>query len=271
LKIRKVCASITYDYIRGAYLIGGEKVNLFSITDVGRKRELNEDYIYVSDKPVGNLPNLFIVADGMGGHNAGDYASKHAVEKVVEVIENYIDEYDAENILQRAIDEANTYINQKSMHDKKLKGMGTTLVAATINENYVTVANVGDSRMYILNDFITQITKDHSLVEEMVEMGGLDREAARTHPDKNIITRAVGVKEYVLVDFFDLHITKNEKLLLCTDGLTNMLSDDQIHRIVIKSSSLEEAGKKLIEAANENGGRDNIAVVLVEPFGGQND
>ncbi|MBO5031702.1 MAG: Stp1/IreP family PP2C-type Ser/Thr phosphatase [Lachnospiraceae bacterium] len=246
-------------------------MKLFSITDVGRRREINEDYIYTSDKPVGHLPNLFIVADGMGGHNGGDYASKHAVEKAVEVIGNDTQEYDAENILQKAIDDANTYINKMSRMNEKLKGMGTTFVAATVEDNRVTVANVGDSRLYVINDFITQITKDHSLVEEMVDMGGIDRETARTHPDKNIITRAVGVKEYVLVDFFDVHISEKEKLLLCTDGLTNMLKDDEIHRIINSSSSLEEAGKRLIEAANANGGRDNIAVVLVEPFGGQND
>ena len=252
-------------------LIGGEKVKLFSITDIGRRREIYEDYLFTSDKPVGNLPNLFIVADGMGGHNAGDYASKHAVEKAVSAIEQYTDEYDAENILQKAIDDANTHINQISRHSSKYKGMGTTFVAVTFDGCHVTVANVGDSRMYVVNDFITQITKDHSLVEEMVDMGGIDREAARVHPDKNIITRAIGVKEYVLVDFFDVHIGLAEKLLLCTDGLTNMLKDDEIHRIIMDSSSLEEAGRRLIEAANENGGRDNIAVVLVEPFGGQND
>ena len=252
-------------------LIGGEKVKLFSITDIGRRREINEDYLFTSDKPVGNLPNLFIVADGMGGHNAGDYASKHAVEKAVSAIEQYTDEYDAENILQKAIDDANTHINQISRHSSKYKGMGTTFVAVTFDGCHVTVANVGDSRMYVVNDFITQITKDHSLVEEMVDMGGIDREAARVHPDKNIITRAIGVKEYVLVDFFDVHIGLAEKLLLCTDGLTNMLKDDEIHRIIMDSSSLEEAGRRLIEAANENGGRDNIAVVLVEPFRGQND
>lgn len=249
----------------------GEIVKLFAITDVGRRREINEDYVYASDKPVGNLPNLFIVADGMGGHNAGDYASKHAVEKVVEVVRAYTQEEDAENILQKAIDDANTYINKIARENVSLKGMGTTFVAATIDGHYVTVANVGDSRMYVINDFITQITKDHSLVEEMIDMGGIDREAARNHPDKNIITRAVGVKEYVLVDFFDIHIGGKEKFLLCTDGLTNMLKDDEIHRIIVGSSSLEEAGKRLIDAANERGGRDNIAVVLVEPFGGQDD
>ena len=248
-------------------------MKLFSITDVGKRREINEDYIYTSEKPVGNLPNLFMVADGMGGHNAGDYASQHAVEKVVEVIEGYTQETDSENILQKAIDDANTHINQMAKSNERLKGMGTTLVAVTVDveENHVLVANVGDSRMYIINDFITQITKDHSLVEEMVDMGGIDREAARLHPDKNIITRAVGVKEYVLVDFFDITISEKEMLLLCTDGLTNMLKDKEIHRIIRESADIEEAGRRLIDAANANGGRDNIAVVLVEPFGGQDD
>ena len=248
-------------------------MKLFSITDVGKRREINEDYIYTSEKPVGNLPNLFMVADGMGGHNAGDYASRHAVEKVVEVIEGYTQETDSENILQKAIDDANTHINQMAKSNERLKGMGTTLVAVTVDveENHVLVANVGDSRMYIINDFITQITKDHSLVEEMVDMGGIDREAARLHPDKNIITRAVGVKEYVLVDFFDITISEKEMLLLCTDGLTNMLKDKEIHRIIRESADIEEAGRRLIDAANANGGRDNIAVVLVEPFGGQDD
>ena len=244
-------------------------MKVFSITDKGKKRVINEDYICVSEGPVGNLPNLFMVADGMGGHNAGDFASKHAIEKIVEAIRNCTQETDAENILQKAIDDANAYIYAMARSDSTKKGMGTTLVAVTVKENHVTVANVGDSRMYVLNDFITQITKDHSLVEEMIDMGGIDREAARIHPDKNIITRAVGVKEYVIVDFFDVNISDKEILLLCTDGLTNMLSDSEIHSIVSESPSIDEAGKRLINAANANGGRDNIAVVLVEPSRGK--
>ena len=146
--------------------------------------------------------------------------------------------------------------------------MGTTLVVATLKDGVVTVANIGDSRMYVVNHDIKQITKDHSLVEEMVTMGGIDREAARTHPDKNIITRAIGVKELVLADFFAVRLEKEDKLLLCTDGLTNMLKDDEIHHIIENNKDVETAARALIEAANENGGRDNIAVVLVEPFGG---
>ena len=243
----------------------------FSITDVGKRREINEDYIYTSEKPVGNLASLFIVADGMGGHNAGEYASKHTVEKVVEVIENLKEENDSENLIQRAIDEANTHIYRLSRIDDCLRGMGTTLVVVSCKDDIVTIANVGDSRMYVINDTIKQITVDHSLVEEMVIKGAIDRETARNHPDKNMITRAIGVKEYVLIDFFEIHIEKNDKLLLCTDGLTNMLTDDEIHQIIKESTNISEAGNRLVDKANENGGRDNIAVVLVEPFGGQND
>lgn len=240
----------------------------FAITDVGKRRELNEDYIYTSDKMIGNLSNLFIVADGMGGHNAGDYASRYTVEKVIETVEELENERDIEEIMQEAIYRANAYIYEKARTDIKLSGMGTTLVIASIKNQEVLVANIGDSRMYVINKNITQITKDHSLVEEMVTMGGLDKEAARNHPDKNIITRAIGVKEFVLADFFEVKLEKEDKILLCTDGLTNMLNDDEIHRIVQSNEDVETAAKALIVAANEKGGRDNIAVVLIEPFGG---
>ena len=240
----------------------------FAITDVGKRRELNEDYIYTSDKMIGNLSNLFIVADGMGGHNAGDYASRYTVEKVIETVEELENERDIEEIMQEAIYRANAYIYEKARTDIKLSGMGTTLVIASIKNQEVLVANIGDSRMYVINKNITQITKDHSLVEEMVTMGGLDKEAARNHPDRNIITRAIGVKEFVLADFFEVKLEKEDKILLCTDGLTNMLNDDEIHRIVQSNEDVETAAKALIAAANEKGGRDNIAVVLIEPFGG---
>lgn len=243
----------------------------FSVTDIGKRRKINEDYIYTSDEPIGNLSSLFIVADGMGGHNAGEYASMHAVNKVVETIEKIRDERDPENIIQSAIDESNAYVYRLSRTDERFSGMGTTLVVASCKDNKVVIANVGDSRLYVVNESIKQITVDHSLVEEMVAKGIIDKEAARNHPDKNMITRAIGVKEYVLIDFFEICVESNDKILICTDGLTNMLTDDEIHQIINKSTDISEAGNRLIDAANENGGRDNIAVVLVEPFGGQND
>ena len=244
-------------------------MKFYAITDIGRKRELNEDYIYTSGQPIGALPNLFIVADGMGGHKAGDYASMHTVDRFVEVIRELGEEHGVQDAINEAVTAANAYIYQRSRENSNLSGMGTTLVLASCIGNEAIVANIGDSRLYLVNDAMTQITRDHSLVEEMVTLGGIDREMARNHPDKNIITRAVGVKEKVAADFFEVDLTKGDKLLLCSDGLTNMLRDEEIYQIIQNNKELEQAAKAVVDAANENGGRDNIAVVLVEPFGGQ--
>lgn len=237
----------------------------FSITDIGKKRQLNQDYVYTSEMPVGNLPNVFIVADGMGGHNAGDYASKYTVETIVQEITKAQDDNPV-TIIKNAIGIANEHIRQKAGEDVHLYGMGTTLVVATCIGNMLQVANVGDSRLYVVNDKITQITRDHSLVEEMIRMGGIDRESARSHPDKNIITRAIGASETVKVDFFTVKLQKGDIVLMCSDGLTNMLEDEEIRMILNGQRDIVEKAEELIRAANNNGGNDNIAVVLIEPF-----
>ena len=237
----------------------------FSITDIGKRRKLNQDYVYTSEMPIGNLPNVFIVADGMGGHKAGDYASKYTVETICSQIENSF-EKNPVLILEKAIGEANSHIRQKANEDEALDGMGTTVVVATCFGKYLKVANVGDSRLYIVNDTITQITKDHSLVEEMVRMGGIDKETARNHPDKNIITRAVGAKDTVDIDFFDVELKEGDIILMCTDGLTNMLEDEEIRMILNGQRDIVEKAQELVKAANNNGGKDNISVILIEPF-----
>ena len=147
-----------------------------------------------------------------------------------------------------------------------MAGMGTTIVVTTIVGNYVYVANVGDSRLYLMDSKLRQITKDHSLVQEMVRLGELREEEARNHPDKNIITRALGAKRGVNIDFFDLKLEPGSQILMCSDGLSNMLTDQEMEEILRGSDSLQKKGEKLIELANENGGRDNIAVILIEPF-----
>ena len=237
----------------------------FSITDIGRKRKLNQDFVYSCERPVGNLPNLFLVADGMGGHNAGDYASKYTVETIVEEISRSF-EKNPVRILKKAIETANAQIREKAMEEEALSGMGTTVVAATCLGRYLQVANVGDSRLYVVNDKITQITRDHSLVEEMVRMGGIDRESARNHPDKNIITRAIGAQDTVEVDFFNVELEKGDIVLMCSDGLTNMLEDEEIRMILSGQRDIVEKAEELIKAANNNGGKDNIAVIIIEPF-----
>ena len=240
-------------------------VRSYATTDIGRKRQLNQDFIYLSEVPVGNLPNVFIVADGMGGHNAGDFASRYAVETVVEEIEISF-EKNPVKILGRAIERANTLIRKRAQEDISCSGMGTTMVIATCIGRYLEVANVGDSRLYIVNDRIRQITKDHSLVEEMVRMGGIDRASARNHPDKNIITRAIGARDHVEADFFNLELQMGDMVLLCSDGLTNMMDDETIHRILKGGGSLKDRVEELVRVANQNGGKDNISVIVIEPL-----
>ena len=236
----------------------------FSITDIGRKRKQNQDYVFTSERAIGNLPNLFIVADGMGGHKAGEYASKYTVETICNCVERSF-EKNPMLILQKAIETANIHIRRRASADESLEGMGTTVVAATCLGMQLQVANVGDSRLYVVNEGIRQITRDHSLVEEMVRMGGINREAARNHPDKNIITRAIGANDTVEADFFTVELTAGDIVLLCSDGLTNMLEDQEIQEILGGYGELPEKAQRLIETANAHGGKDNIAVILIEP------
>ena len=161
---------------------------------------------------------------------------------------------------------ANTEIIKEASSDPHLKGMGTTVVAATIVNQMMYFANVGDSRLYLINQGILQLTKDHSLVEEMVRLGGIKPEEAKHHPDKNIITRAIGAKENVEVDFYEHRLKRGDIILMCTDGLSNMVEDEELFHIVQGSRDIVEAGTSLVAAAKENGGTDNIGVVLAEPF-----
>lgn len=245
-------------------------IKSFSVTDIGRKRKLNQDFVYSSDETVGNLKNVYIVADGMGGHQAGDYASKCTVETMVREIKGCFEQSPI-RILSRAIRIANDQVRRKAREDESLYGMGTTVVAATVLGKYLQVANVGDSRLYIINEEVRQITRDHSLVEEMVRMGGLDREAARNHPDKNIITRAIGARDTIEIDFFNEELKSGDLILMCSDGLTNMLEDEEIGRILKTPGTIEERAERLIDAANQNGGRDNIAVILIDAFARENE
>ncbi len=241
-------------------------MRVYSATDVGQRRKLNQDYVFASLEPVGNLPNLFVVADGMGGHNAGDYASSHAVQILVDEIRKDAD-FNPIRVIRHAIETANTEIIEQAQSDARYKGMGTTIVVSTIVGNYAYVANVGDSRLYIIQDGIHQVTKDHSLVQEMVRIGELQPAEARNHPDKNIITRALGAERTVDIDFFDMKLEPESTILMCSDGLTNMVEDAKIEDIITgQSENLEKKGEKLLAEANSNGGKDNIAIVLIEPF-----
>lgn len=236
----------------------------YAKTDIGAKRQTNQDYIFCSMQPVGSLPNLFIVADGMGGHKAGDLASRYTVEKFLDFVKGS----EAENpisIIEEAVRYANLALMDKAKESIDYEGMGTTLVVATFIDKSLYIANVGDSRLYIVNNEIQQITRDHSLVEEMINLGEIDRRNARTHEKKNIITRAIGVDSEVVADFFEVEYSKGDIILMCSDGLSNMIEDEDMKMIINEGNDVSEIANKLIEVANNNGGKDNISVVLVEP------
>ncbi len=234
----------------------------YALTDIGRRRQVNQDYIFESTGPVGAFPNLFILADGMGGHRAGDFASKYLVETMVGYISKNR-ELDTVRVMRNALMLSNAMIYHKSIKESELSGMGSTLVAAVIEGNVLTVCNVGDSRLYLIRDDITQVTKDHSYVEEMVEKGMMQRGSEEYLQKKRYVTRAVGSEEDVRADFFEVDLEDGDYILLCSDGLTNMVDDDRLLSIILGNGSLEYKGRSLVNEANQNGGIDNIAVILI--------
>jgi serine/threonine protein phosphatase PrpC len=230
-------------------------------TDTGRQRRDNEDNAFV------RAP-LFVVADGMGGAQAGEVASKLAVE---EFQEDLGDQGSAEERLIDRIRAANRRIYELSRTQHEHAGMGTTLTAAYLDDDHLAVAHVGDSRAYIFRDGqLTRLTQDHSLVEELVRQGKLTEEQAAEHPQRSIITRALGIEDDVDVDTWTYPVRADDVVLLCSDGLTSMIGEEQIIRILGEEPELQHAAAALIEAANHAGGRDNITVILfrLEDVGG---
>lgn len=233
-----------------------------AMTDVGQIRKENQDSIFCSNDSVGILPNLYIVADGMGGHRAGEIASSSAIDAFVKNVKE-TELKEIFSVLEESVLAANAYILELSNEQKAYEGMGTTMVVLVVCENRAYIANVGDSRMYLIRDEIRQITKDHSLVQEMVVSGELDYESARRHKNKNVITKAVGAEEKVVADYFTIEINNEDILMLCSDGLTNMLEDVEIFSYIKNGETFEETAENLISVANQKGGTDNISVLLV--------
>ena len=234
-----------------------------ALTDVGRTRLVNQDTVYISDTPIGVLPNLYIVADGMGGEKAGDYASKSLIGYMLTYIEHTMKM--PVMAIQESIEYANANLFAEGSKNPNLSGMGTTVVAACIIDNILHVFNVGDSRCYVLDEnSISQITKDHSLVEMLVSKGEITRESAEYKENKSKITRAVGAEEKVLIDSFEVELFGNEYVLLCSDGLTNMVDDRKILNIISSSAGVKSSAKRLVEEANLSGGSDNISILLID-------
>ncbi len=237
----------------------------YALTDTGRVRSMNQDYIYASPEKVGSLPDLFLVADGMGGHKAGDYASRFMVENLV-VYLNHRQGGPCVTQLKDGIKTVNKALYEMSLEREEFQGMGCTLVAAVIEDGVLYAANIGDSRLYLIHDgVIRQITRDHSYVEEMVAMGMMKRGSADYNRKKNIITRAAGIQADIEPDFFEEELGPEDYILLCSDGLSNMVDNDTMCSIILSEGTLKEKAERLIAEANERGGTDNIAAVLVKP------
>ena len=228
---------------------------------------MNQDYVFVSEGPVGNLPNLSQSRTEWAAITPVTMHPSHAVRILVDEIREDAD-YNPVKVIRHAIEAANTEIRNRAQEDENLRGMGTTMVVATIVDQYAYVANVGDSRLYVIQDGIRQVTRDHSLVQEMVRMGEISEAEARNHPDKNIITRALGAEKTVDVDFFDLKLEKGCTILNVFRTVSAIWLKMRRSRRSISDpeADIDQKGSALLREANQNGGKDNIAVVLVEPF-----
>ena len=239
-------------------------MKIFSKSDIGLVRSSNQDSFFAGELPDGAV--FGIVCDGMGGANAGNVASETAVKIISEyILHSYrigMDEFEAEKMLKNAIESANFEIYELASSNEELSGMGTTAVIALVQDKKAIIANVGDSRIYLLKDDISQLTRDHSVVQSLIESGKLTPEAAKVHPRKNVITRAIGAEESVIADTSAIELDDVSALLLCSDGLSSFVDKETVLK-VFKENKAEAVPEKLIKLANKAGGGDNITVVLL--------
>ena len=233
-------------------------------TNIGIVRKNNEDSIFLSNDKIGDLPNLYIVADGMGGHSAGEVASINSIKYFLTYLRrNSLVEDDYLDFLISAVNYSNLKVLGKSLKNKAYEGMGTTFTACTIIENKLYIIHIGDSRLYLIRDGeIDQLTSDHSYVWELVKSGKITNKEAKKHRDRNVVLTALGTEETILVDGIVKNIKDNDIILICSDGLSDMVFDEDILKI-INESDFESALDKLIEVSNINGGYDNISAILV--------
>lgn len=244
------------------------KLQIGNLSDVGRKRTVNEDY-YGSFS--GKFGNLIIVCDGMGGHKGGATASRLAVETIKLHFEQLNEKFNPKEELKKALDKSNENILQKAAESEELKEMGSTAVVLLIKDNFAYYAHIGDSRIYLIRkNKIYQLTKDHSLVQQLIDSGIIDEEAAKNHPQKNVITRSLGAEGKNQPEIAEpISIFKNDIFILCTDGLTAYLSDEELQKIA-SENDVQNACKTMIDLANERGGKDNITVQIIKVVKGKN-
>lgn len=241
-------------------------IKAYAKSDVGKVREMNQDYYYISNSL--DEVQLYILADGMGGYNGGEIASKIAVETAKNYIENNFKEIekDRDSIIQllgSSMEYANMVVYEKSQEKPELHGMGTTLEICLIYNNKVYIGHIGDSRIYrIRKEFIRKLTQDHSYVQKLVKEGKITKEQAEVHPQKNMLTRALGCNAFVEPNVMVKGFLKDDILVMCSDGLTNMVKTEIIYQEA--SKNIEQAPKELVRIANENGGKDNVTVVIIK-------
>lgn len=231
----------------------------YYLSDIGNNRTLNEDYIACYEDS--NF-KIFVIADGMGGYNAGEIASKVSAETVISYFKDNYNEIDLPKTLEESICIANEKVYELSKSNDSLKGMGTTITVAVIKNNELYVANIGDSSCFIIkNNEILKITKDHSFVQELIDIGTLKEEDAKNHPQKNVLTRALGISLEVKIDIFKPEFCKLDKVILCTDGLTNYVDKVEILNVVNLNNN-REVCEELINLSKIRGGRDNISIIV---------
>lgn len=241
-------------------------MKVFAKSDIGKAREMNQDAYYASQPS--ETVGLYIVADGMGGYNGGEVASTLAVTTAKNYIENNFAQIEhtrkkIEELVKNAIEYANMVVYEKSKKVKILEGMGTTMEVALVKDNRVYIGHVGDSRIYrIRKNFIRKLTTDHSYVEKLVKDGTITREEALHHPKKNMLTKALGCTSFVEPDTMVKGFLKDDILVITSDGLTNMVKDEEIYNTI--TENIDTAAETLLEKANEAGGLDNITVIIVQ-------
>ena len=232
------------------------------LSDIGNGRKTNEDSVGYFE---GIDFEIYAVADGMGGHNAGEVASQQAINLIIEYIKQNQQGLELKEVLSEGIKSANKKIYDMASESDALKGMGTTITICFKKQDKMVVANVGDSSCYVIdsNRKLSKITKDHSLVQQLLDNGTITEEKARNHPNKNIITRALGTNEVVEVDLFDVDLSNIIKCILCTDGLTNDVTYDEMYDIIMGNDN-DSSCKMLVDLSKSKGGRDNISVIVFE-------
>lgn len=241
-------------------------IKAYAKTDIGKVREINQDYYYISE-PLDEV-QLYMLADGMGGYNGGEIASQLAIQSAKNYIENNFHEIskDKDSIIQlvgSSIEYANMVVYEKSKESKELEGMGTTLEICLIYNNKAFIGHVGDSRIYrIRKAFMRKLTQDHSYVQKLVKDGTITQEEAVHHPQKNMLMKALGCNAFVEPDVMVRGFLKEDIFVMCSDGLTNLVPQEEIYELARKD--IEQAPKELVEIANENGGYDNITVVIIK-------